>query len=91
MVYVITDKRLSLTNRLQVHREIAVAASGLVDGGVYLWGDVKTPGNLDTFLNGDNANFPNFVGFDRYAVESRGQSCHRYYATAAEIIVKLGG
>jgi hypothetical protein len=91
MVYVITDKRLNLTNRVSVFRDLLVASAQQLEGTDYIWGDVKTPGNLDTFLNGDNANFPNFVGFNRYPVESHGQNCHRYYPLSSEIITQGGG
>ena len=87
--YTVTDKSLTLVNRLNVVREIVRTACGVVDPSVHVWADVKTPGNLDTFLQGLNPNFPAFTGFPFFPVTSYGVSCNRFYESAANIVARF--
>jgi hypothetical protein len=79
-LYGITDKSLVLADRLTVVKAMIKAAAGQIAGTTYIFGDVRTPGNLDTALA---------TILPHVNVTIGGLACHRYYATAATILGKL--
>ena len=77
-VYTVTDKSLVAADRLSVAGQMFHTAAANVPTDpdtTYIWGDIKTPGNLDSFVATKLSALP-----QTFTVGSA--QCHRYYGTA---------
>ena len=80
-LYTVTDKSLVAADRLAVAGRMFHTAAANVPNPdtTYIWGDIKTPGNLDTFVSGKLSALPQLFTVGN-------AQCHRYYGTATQLM-----
>lgn len=79
--YTVTDKTLTVAERVAVAGAMYRSACAAVAPDVYIYGLVKTPGRLDTLLSDR--------GFASVPADINGVACNCYYGTAGDGLVKL--